>query len=449
VAADAAGHAERSHPRALVMDDGLATLIAALVWMATGLALLGAAPLVQSAPASTILLAVAGLGALIGFAIGLAVFLAMRRSRRRAAAAAEAGAQQLRAAAAAEMREAALADTRLLLFMQQLLAATTTDRFRTVVLAGIQQVVGARKIWIASTLGGRRVILRSDDSSAGPLSGGAAQQWTTFPLRIDQKDIGVLGVESAVALPPDLTKLLQLLAPSIAHALHTTHFIDTLREAAHVDLLTGAATRREGMTRLQAEIKRAQRTGSPMAVLMLDLDRFKAVNDRFGHETGDAILAAVGRILLSTLRASDVRCRWGGEEFLVVLPDTDLARAQIVASGLLRNVGAAQVLTPQGPVSVSASIGVTIARPGESNLEGIIRRADAALYDAKAAGRSCLRVRLSKEFVIANAAEARRPPEQHGSSVTLPFAERRDPTRADRRRVPSPGRRRTDTPFAR
>jgi diguanylate cyclase (GGDEF)-like protein len=423
----------------------VAKVIAVVVWIAAGIALVGAAPLFQASPSPAIAMAGAVIGAVFGFVVGFAVASAFRRPAPPSADLA----QELRSMPLPPPREPAIADTRVLLFMQQLLATTTSDRFKTHVLAGIQQIVGARKIWIASTLGGRRVVLRSDAESGGPgpIAEAGAQQWTTFPLRVDHKTIGVLGVESAVPLVPELGKLLQLLAPSVAHALNTTHFIETLREAAHVDLLTGAATRREGLTRMQSEIKRAQRTGASMAVLMLDLDRFKTINDRFGHETGDALLAVVGRILLRTLRASDVRCRWGGEEFLIVLPDTDLSRAQVVASGLLRNIGAAHVPTPQGPVGSTVSIGVTIARPGETNLEAIIRRADAALYDAKEAGRGCIRVRLSKEFPAVNTAEAGRPDPSQG--VALPFADRRNPTRVDRRNVPGTGRRSTDVPFGR
>src|SRR5690606_6420444 len=107
---------------------------------------------------------------------------------------------------------------------------------------------------------------------------------------------------------------------------------------------------------------------SSMAVLMLDLDRFKSINDRYGHAVGDAVLTEVGRILQRTLRASDCRSRWGGEEFLVVLPDTDLTRAQIVASGLLRNIASVTVPGPAGPVGCSVSIGVTITRPGETDI---------------------------------------------------------------------------------
>jgi diguanylate cyclase (GGDEF)-like protein len=132
-----------------------------------------------------------------------------------------------------------------------------------------------------------------------------------------------------------------------------------------------------------------------MGVLMLDLDQFKSINDRFGHAVGDAILGTVGRRIMGTLRASDIRVRWGGEEFLIVLPETDLAKAQVVANGLLREIATATVATPDGPIGSTVSIGITLSRPGETDAAAMIRRADMALYQAKAAGRACVRVVLA------------------------------------------------------
>jgi diguanylate cyclase (GGDEF)-like protein len=210
--------------------------------------------------------------------------------------------------------------------------------------------------------------------------------------------------------------------------------------------LTGTATRREGLARLHAELKRAQRTGASMAVLLLDLDRFKAINDQCGHAMGDAVLTAVGQTLRRTLRASDIRCRWGGEEFLVVLPDTDVTRAQVVAQGLLKNIASATVPTPHGPICSTTSIGLTMTRPGETDMEAIIHRADVALYRAKHAGRGCVKI-VSADEIAPNvdAAAARAlPPTGESGENTLPFPDRRNPNRPDRRRVPGPGRRVTD-----
>lgn len=337
----------------------------------------------------------------------------------------------------------------LLALAHALVGATTTGDVKAAVASHLVPMLGSRRVWLSTHIRGRRNVIVADPPGRGAreLLNVAGQDWMTFPLRVDREMIGVLGVESGGGLRPPVRQFLKLAAPLIARALNTADQFESLREASLVDLLTGTSTRREGLTRLGAEIKRAQRTGSSMAVLMLDLDRFKSINDRYGHAVGDAVLTEVGRILQRTLRASDCRSRWGGEEFLVVLPDTDLTRAQIVASGLLRNIASVTVPGPAGPVGCSVSIGVTITRPGETDIERIVRRADIALYRAKEAGRGCIRVvlgdRSGNPIGYRTDDDGPKPP-PGPRRVTLPFPDRRDPSRRDRRSVPGPGRRSTD-----
>ena len=121
---------------------------------------------------------------------------------------------------------------------------------------------------------------------------------------------------------------------------------------------------------------------------MLDLDHFKAVNDLHGHLCGDQVLVGVGRILRETLRVSDDRCRYGGEEFLLVLPDTTAEGAARVAENLRVRFARTPVLCARGAVRFTASLGVAQALPGESDVNAVLGRADAALYAAKKAGRN-------------------------------------------------------------
>ena len=324
-----------------------------------------------------------------------------------------------------------------LVFARKLLAATTSSALRATVEQELSVILSGRKVWATWGAADKRqqhAILTDD-----------VQEWTTFSLRVDGQRLGLLGVESAGGLRPDLKHLVQTLSPLVAQAVKTMHEVETFREASVVDLLTGAATRREGLNRLHAEVKRAQRTGSTMAVLMIDLDHFKSVNDRFGHAAGDTLLTAIGETMLRTLRASDIRCRWGGEEFLVVLPDTTLAQAQVVASYLLQNIAATAAPSPRGPVSSTASIGLTIARPAETDVNRIVGRADLALYQAKHAGRSCIRVVLGGLDGAPVGTDGVSKPSVP-TNATLPFPDRRNPNRSDRRKVPGPGRRRTDSP---
>ena len=342
-------------------------------------------------------------------------------------------------------------DDAFLAFVEQVMAATSSDALHLTVQSKFPPLIGGRRVWIVSELQKRHW----PEGTEPPVTTldaqltSAVQEWTTFPLRLHDKSVGLLGVESSGGLGADRHQEIQRITPLLARAISTVGAIETFREAGLVDLLTGAASRREGLNRLNSEVKRAQRTGTSMAVLLIDLDHFKAVNDRYGHAIGDALLTAIGRTLRATLRASDIRCRWGGEEFLIVLPDTDLARAQVVAGHLLQNIASANVPMPSGPVTTTASIGLTISRPRESAANNLVARADLALYRAKREGRSCIRVVLGDHEGKPIGASNQSPEAQASRTPALPFPDRRSTERPDRRRVPSGGRRRTDpTPVA-
>jgi diguanylate cyclase (GGDEF)-like protein len=152
---------------------------------------------------------------------------------------------------------------------------------------------------------------------------------------------------------------------------------------ARIDALTGLANRRAVEEILAAEISRAQRFAHDLAVVLLDLDRFKEINDSFGHAAGDVMLRAVSRLLTSLARQGDTVARWGGEEFVVVLPETDLAGAQRFAERLRRTIEAHSV----GDMRTSASCGVATML-AEDTVEELIGAADQALYQAKSNGRN-------------------------------------------------------------
>ena len=336
-------------------------------------------------------------------------------------------------------------DDAFLAFVEQVMAATTSDALHLTVQAKFPPLIGGRRVWIVSELQKRNWPEGTEPAGTtfdAQLTS-SVQEWTTFPLRVQDKSVGLLGVESSGGLGADRQQAIQRMTPLLARAVSTVGAIETFREAGLVDLLTGAASRREGLNRLNSEVKRSQRTGTSMAVLMIDLDHFKSVNDRYGHAIGDALLTAIGRTLRATLRASDIRCRWGGEEFLIVLPDTDLARAQVVAGHLLHNIASANVPMPSGPVTTTASIGLTISRPRETAANNLVARADLALYRAKREGRSCVRVVLGDHEGKPIGAN-HNPEPQAPRTPALPFPDRRSSERTDRRRVPSGGRRRTD-----
>jgi len=161
---------------------------------------------------------------------------------------------------------------------------------------------------------------------------------------------------------------------------------------ARIDSLTGLANRRALEEILAAEISRAHRFAHQLAVVLLDLDRFKEINDSFGHAAGDVMLRAVSRLLTSLARQGDTVARWGGEEFVVVLPETDLAGAQRFAERLRRTIEAHSV----GDMKTSASCGVATMVP-EDSVEELLGAADQALYQAKSNGRNRTEVAVRPE----------------------------------------------------
>jgi diguanylate cyclase (GGDEF)-like protein len=160
-----------------------------------------------------------------------------------------------------------------------------------------------------------------------------------------------------------------------------------LRWLSDTDALTGLLNRRALHRQLRAEVKRARREQSTVALVLLDLDHFKQVNDRYGHPAGDRVLRRVGRCARRLARASDAIGRVGGEEFLAVLPATSLYEGWRFAERLRRTVG----LPPADPATptVTASLGVSICAPGDRiDIAAALRRVDRALYRAKSEGRN-------------------------------------------------------------
>jgi len=166
---------------------------------------------------------------------------------------------------------------------------------------------------------------------------------------------------------------------------------EQLERLATTDVLTGLYNRRHFLTALEAEWSRFHRYYRSISVLMLDIDHFKAVNDRYGHAVGDEALKAVANACLEGKRKSDTVGRIGGEEFAVLLPETSLSRAKIVAERIRKRIAAQTLRANEVPFQVTASIGIAEASVSMSGTETLMSAADQALYQAKAEGRNrCL-----------------------------------------------------------
>jgi len=163
----------------------------------------------------------------------------------------------------------------------------------------------------------------------------------------------------------------------------------TLKEASFSDHLTGLANRRMVMERLREETVRAQRLGQVFSVAVLDIDHFKQVNDLHGHVAGDHVLVEVARAMEAGIREYDLCGRWGGEEFILLLPETELATAVQVSSRVLEGIRQLSVPIGEASVVLTISIGVVEYHDGES-FSDTVNRADVALLEAKRTGRDRL-----------------------------------------------------------
>lgn len=161
---------------------------------------------------------------------------------------------------------------------------------------------------------------------------------------------------------------------------------ERLAEASRTDALTGLFNRRGFLERGASEIDRSRRSGKPLCVVMADADHFKRINDRYGHATGDLALQGLAELLRGTLRSQDVVARWGGEEFILLLPETDVHGASQAAESIRRQVAGQPLHAGDLELTVTLSFGLAEHR-SERGLEATIAHADAALYRAKAAGR--------------------------------------------------------------
>jgi diguanylate cyclase (GGDEF)-like protein len=177
-----------------------------------------------------------------------------------------------------------------------------------------------------------------------------------------------------------------------AHTALTTK-LSVARREAMMDPLTRLWNRRGASVLLKSALDAADQSGNPLALGLLDLDNFKRINDTYGHQVGDEVLRKVGSRLISAVRANDAICRIGGDEFLILMTDTDASTAARIAERVRRMVTDTAISTREGMLPMSVSVGCTVRMPRDSlAVEGLLERADQALLASKAAGRNRVRV---------------------------------------------------------
>ena len=254
--------------------------------------------------------------------------------------------------------------------------------------------------------------LRLASSSARPVFGPAqyANAAMTLPPSPAEYSSRIEGYARKIRQTSDVGDIISLLEDALreTHALHTANEVEVVRQQVlraenrieHLkaelelvnklvreDQLTTALNRRGLDDALMRESARADRSGAPLCIALIDLDNFKKVNDTFGHQAGDAVLVHLVSIVKETLRSNDLIGRYGGEEFMLILPDARIDEAVAVMTRLQRGLAAKPLAWGSGQLEVTFSAGVTLRRPGDTEAS-LINHADQALYEAKRVGKN-------------------------------------------------------------
>ena len=335
--------------------------------------------------------------------------------------------QEARARAVAAEADALRADTRaaemegLVTLGQALGRSLDLETIRGVVGQHLPKLAGTEHAWVLLRVGGQwQALVGTARESRGEIERAhehvadhalitdaasasdviVVDDHLCVPMTAGGHPVGVLGIPAATGpFTPARKRVIAMAGALLAIAIRNAQLFHDLRELSLRDGLTGCFNRTHALEVIDSELRRARRSQMPLSLIMFDLDRFKDVNDRHGHLCGDAVLAAVGVKLREVLRGSDLRCRYGGEEFVVLLPETPLEGAKRVADTLRRSIADMPITWKGEAVTITASFGVSVALPAEVDSHALIARADAALYRAKDQGRNC--VRLSMDAAVA------------------------------------------------
>lgn len=207
-------------------------------------------------------------------------------------------------------------------------------------------------------------------------------------IRFASTEVGTIALSPSPSDEADAYKLVPLVARELGGALRMAALVEESQRQASIDVLTGLMNRRAFLPAIRGEVARGRRYGQRLSVLLIDVDHFKLINDRYGHASGDQVLSAVGKMLGETLRTTDFAARWGGEEFVIALTSTDLEGGRMVAERTRAAIEALSIDDGSGTrIPVTASVGLASLMPDE-NVEQLMDRSDRAMYAAKYGGRN-------------------------------------------------------------
>ena len=223
---------------------------------------------------------------------------------------------------------------------------------------------------------------------------GGIQSFAVVPVMSKEKILGVIGVgsNSHREFPDWEVRMLETIANQIGMAIENARLYEHALELAFTDSLTGLYNRRYFMEQMEREFIRANRSKAALSLIMVDLDGLKAINDRYGHHEGDAFLREVAGIIKANTRASDVAARWGGDEFMLLAPETDSDSAWKIAERVRGQVKRYHRILEGEEVGITISVGIVSYPSHASMISELLRRADEAMYSAKRGGkdRSCV-----------------------------------------------------------
>jgi diguanylate cyclase (GGDEF)-like protein len=166
---------------------------------------------------------------------------------------------------------------------------------------------------------------------------------------------------------------------------------EELQRLATTDTLTGILNRRQFFVLGEQEVERSRRYSRELALLLYDIDHFKKVNDTFGHQAGDIVLRELAKLVHAQLRKNDLEGRVGGEEFAILLPETSISEAVVLAERIREIIESVAINIGETSLHITASFGVASVEEADISLDSVYKRADSALYEAKNAGRNCVR----------------------------------------------------------
>ncbi|NOQ76890.1 MAG: diguanylate cyclase [Methylococcaceae bacterium] len=212
---------------------------------------------------------------------------------------------------------------------------------------------------------------------------------TAFSMSLLNADQTMIDASYVIATITPLI-ITPIIASMLVNLIIKTHALESeMRELATIDFLTSLMTRREWIKQAEKYINLASRNKSHYAVIMIDIDDFKRINDQFGHFTGDKVLVSFGQTIKNVCRTSDLSARFGGEEFVILLPDTSLDQAKHFTERLHNETRSLIIPDKNKTLSFTISIGVSMNTPyGPCNFDALISQADTALYQAKHQGKN-------------------------------------------------------------